>query len=190
MTQNPIKLLFIVLFGLTASLHLSGQNIKGTVFNLEDSLPVSILTVVVYDSTGRVLTGTLTDENGKFMIRLPESSDKMKISSLDFVELYIINLYPEFKDTLNLGQIPMIKSTPYLQVQFKGVSEAKERRYQKQIIKDYNKKLKSYGDILMTWNEEDIPIIAKLEDQETSKRLKLSYILNFEKIKKTKANKK
>ncbi len=179
--QNKISLL---LLGLIYSVGLSAQTLKGEIFNKEDSLPVMFANIVFVDSEGNTLTGTSTNQEGQFNVQIPASAELMRIFQLpEFAELHIINLTREFSDTLDLGRLPLIKSPTYLKVQFKGVSEKKEKQNQRQLLKDYNKQILSYKDTVIEFNNQNIKLSADPIKQPDTERLRLLYILNFEEIK-------
>lgn len=186
---SKFKILLLIAVSFLTLNSLFAQTLKGCLFNQVDSLPLKFVNIVQIDSSGNVLTGTTTDKNGEFTLRLLKRTEMIRIYQLpEFAEIQIRNFGVDLNDTLNLNRLPMIKAPNLLQVQFKGISERKERRNQRQLVKDYNKKVKRYTDRDLEINGLAIQMNADHFKQKDSDRLRLIYTLNLNEIKKTKAN--
>jgi|GEM_PF-2933459 len=186
---SKFKILLLIAVSFLTLNSLFAQTLKGCLFNQVGSLPLKFVNIVQIDSSGNVLTGTTTDKNGEFTLRLLKRTEMIRIYQLpEFAEIQIRNFGVDLNDTLDLNRLPMIKAPNLLQVQFKGISERKERRNQRQLVKDYNKKVKRYTDRDLEINGQAIQMTADYFKQKDSDRLRLIYTLNLNEIKKTKAN--
>lgn len=186
---GKFKILFIALsFSFVQSL--SAQTLKGELYNPGDSLPAMFVNIVQVDSSGKILSGTTTNDKGKFILQISKKTEFIKIyQSPEFAEIHITNLKHAFRDTLDLEKLQMIKAPSHLQVQFKDISEKKEKRKQRQIIKAYNKKVKGYEDRYLEINNQTIQLTVNNYKPKYTNRLRLIYILNLNELnKKTKAN--
>ncbi len=182
---SQIKILLLIAICFLTINSLFAQTLKGRLFNQEDSLPAMFVNVVQVDSSEKLLTGTNTDENGVFALTVLKNTEIIKIFQLpEFAEIQIKNICHDSVDTLDLEKIPMIKAPSFLQVQFKGISKRKERRYQRQLIKDYNKKVKAYKNRDLVIYGQTIRLTASYCKQKDTERLKLTYILNLNEIRK------
>jgi hypothetical protein len=175
------KIKILLLFsGLILSVNLTAQILKGELYSLPDSLPIKYAKITAVDSTGNVFAGTTTNKKGEFIIRIANKTQFVKIFKLpDYAELHIINLTQENNDTINLGKLPLIKAPNYLQVQFKGISNKKEKRKQKQLVKAYNKKVKNYKGREVEINSQIVKLTVKRTKDNDSNRLRLIYILSL-----------
>ncbi len=180
---SNLKIILSIIFSLSAIHCLYSQTLTGSLFNQVDSLPAMFVNIVQVDSSGNVLTGTTTNENGEFTLKLLRRTEMIRIYQLpEFAEIQVKNLGVDFGDTLDLNRLPMIKAPNFLQVQFKGISERKERRNQRQLVKYYNKKVKGYTDRDLEINGQTIELTADYYKQEDAERLQLIYILNLNEI--------
>ena len=60
------------------------RNIRGTVLDANDRMPVIGASVVVADDSGKTLTGASTDIDGKFSIDIPQGTDVVTVSFLGY----------------------------------------------------------------------------------------------------------
>lgn len=82
------------------------------------------------DANDEILDWTTSGLDGNLSLDLPESTDYLKISHLNYGELHIQNI--NNIDTFKLNRIYLVEAPSLILVQLKGVSKGKERRYQKQ----------------------------------------------------------
>ncbi len=180
---SQIKIVLLIAISFLTINSPFAQTLKGRLFNQEDSLPAIFVNVVQVDSSGKILTGTTTDKNGEFFVTVLKNTEMIKIFLLpEFVEIQLKNISHDSFDTLDLGKIPMIKAPSFLQVQFKGISKRKERRNQRQLIRDYNKKVKTYKNHELVINGQTILLTASYYTTKNTERLILTYILNLNEI--------
>lgn len=60
------------------------RNVRGTVLDANDRMPVIGASVVVADDSGKTLTGASTDIDGKFSIDIPQGTDVVTVSFLGY----------------------------------------------------------------------------------------------------------
>ncbi len=182
---NKLKIYLFFTFCFSAIQYVYSQTFTGRIFNQEDSLPVMFVNIVQIDSSGNLLKGTTTNENGEFTLRLLKNTEMIKITHLpEFAEIHVKNLNVDIGDAMDLDTIPMIKAPNYLQVQFNGISKKKERRNQSKLVNDYNRKVKAYQNRDVEINGKTISLNADSYKQNDTERLQLIYILNLNEIKK------
>ena len=180
-----LKIFLFITLSFSAIQCVYSQTLTGRIFNQEDSLALMFVNIVQIDSSGNLLKGTKTNENGEFNLRLLKNTEMIKITHLpEFAEIHVKNLNIDIGDTMDLSAIPMIKAPNYLQVQFKGISKKKERRNQSQLVNDYNRKVKAYPNLEVEINGKPIRLNAHSYKQNDTERLQLIYILNLNERKK------
>ena len=178
MNLQPIKFLLFIA-GIIWFQTVTAQIVRGKLFDIKDSSAVEFASIVCVNASEKFLTQVHSDENGEFQINLPLETYYLKISKfVECSEIRIINITHSF-DTLNIGSIPLIKTPEYIQVQFKGISRRKERKNQKSLIKDYNRKINKYHDIVVNRPSGKFKMIKRVEIVENKSKLKLVYQINF-----------
>ena len=68
----------------TAAAFAQTRNVRGTVLDANDRMPVIGASVVVADDSGKTLTGASTDIDGKFSIDIPQGTDVVTVSFLGY----------------------------------------------------------------------------------------------------------
>lgn len=66
---GKFKILFIALSFLFIQI-LSAQTLKGELYYPGDSLPAMFVNIVQVDSSGKILSGTTTNDKGKFILQI------------------------------------------------------------------------------------------------------------------------
>lgn len=82
-----MKRILIICLGFilcTAAAFAQTRNIRGTVLDANDRMPVIGASVVVADDSGKTLTGASTDIDGKFSIDIPQGADVVTVSFLGY----------------------------------------------------------------------------------------------------------
>lgn len=82
-----MKRILIICLGFilcTAAVFAQTRNVRGTVLDANDRMPVIGASVVVADDSGKTLTGVSTDIDGKFSIDIPQGEDVVTVSFLGY----------------------------------------------------------------------------------------------------------
>lgn len=82
-----MKRILIICLGFilcTAAAFAQTRNVRGTVLDANDRMPVIGASVVVADDSGKTLTGASTDIDGKFSIDIPQGTDVVTVSFLGY----------------------------------------------------------------------------------------------------------
>lgn len=82
-----MKRILIICLGFilcTAAAFAQTRNVRGTVLDANDRMPVIGASVVVADDSGKTLTGASTDIDGKFSIDIPQGADVVTVSFLGY----------------------------------------------------------------------------------------------------------
>jgi hypothetical protein len=160
---------------------LNAQIIKGKLCVPNDSSVVVSATVACFNVSDQILNGVNCETNGDFQINLPFGVDYLKITSLGYSVVKIIRVQASL-DTINIESIPLIRLPEIIQVQFKGISSRKEKKCRENIIKEYNKRIKKYGDLKLCSQYRNFKLIKMTERKNVEGRKGLLYIIDFNKI--------
>jgi len=173
------KILFLIA-GLCMSGILSAQMLKGRLYSLNDSLPVIYWIISTVDSSDQILTATMSDIKGDFLIPVPKGTCYLSITHINYWELQLFNLNQASPDTSDIGAIPMVEPFPYLiNVQFVGISARKNKRKQKQHMRSYNKLVKQCDDIIAERGTCKVRLIATTAGNGKSEELRVIYKIDF-----------
>lgn len=164
---------------LTTTFISKAHTISGTLISNNDSQTLFGY-IQLIDSAEKVISTVPTNQNGKFSFNTTDKTSSLKIIiSFEYVEIQVINLDCLEMKTIDLGVITVRQNEPILNVQYKGISKFKERRLQRQSIKDYNKRLENYKKREIKINNDNYSLKPVLLKQIHSERLILVEIFNI-----------
>ncbi|MEM7571327.1 MAG: outer membrane beta-barrel family protein [Bacteroidota bacterium] len=96
----------------------SGQSLKssitGTVFDSESDSPLDYATVSLYNAAQELVTGTITEGDGRFMIEARPGSYSIQVDFLGYDPYRIDDIQLERNQQLDLGQIDVNSSAAQL----------------------------------------------------------------------------
>ena len=175
------KKISILLFSFFHTYNISSQTLKGQIYDLKDSIPVSFATIIIRDFTDKNLVVQSANLEGQFNIQLPKQPYYLIIAGSGYALLKIINITKEYSDTLDLGQLPLI-AIPLVQVSFRGISERKERRFQRKLVKDYNRNLMARKNQLVEIKNKQVYMTVEKIRETDSERMTILYVIDMNEI--------
>ena len=120
-----MKTLFIVLFMSISLLAHAQYSVTGTVKDAKDSSPVSYATIALLRSDSSVVTGAVTDDNGKFVMeKIMKGNYLLQVSYLGYDKAYRKVNVPEQSDlgvinikenATQLGEVTVTASRPQIE---------------------------------------------------------------------------
>ena len=101
-----ITLVMLLLFPICSSAQQSKCAISGHITDVKN-VPVAYAAVAIYDDA-RPIAGSVTDDNGKFNMKVPRSSGTYALV-VEFIgyKRYTLNLIPD-KSSIDLGRISCV----------------------------------------------------------------------------------
>ncbi|MGM0650810.1 MAG: TonB-dependent receptor domain-containing protein, partial [Bacteroidota bacterium] len=107
-TLSALFVLIMSVSGIIVLAQEAGGKIAGTIISGETQEPVAFANISLFDSENKLITGTLSDKNGKFSIReLTISKYRLEISCLGYAKLKKEIQIDEKAAHLKLGEIPL-----------------------------------------------------------------------------------
>ncbi|OYU94943.1 MAG: hypothetical protein CFE21_14795 [Bacteroidetes bacterium B1(2017)] len=163
----------------------AAQTITGRLYDYTDTLTfVDYEIVSVLDTNQKTSYTTSTSKDGMFTIKIDSTSQVIRIgngvNNIFYSEIRIINIKNGRSfNSINLGTIPMIKCPSSIQVQYKGLSKKQVQKRQHQLLKDYNKKINGYKDLIIVQATREFVMTHQSEKTNNSTKLKLVYTIDF-----------
>lgn len=160
----------------------SSQIIKGRLLDYESKVPICFARITLDIDSGR--KAFIPDSLGGFCLSLPEntSNSTIRVEYLGYAELNIINVSNTPENEIEIGDLYLIEQPAVTNVSFTGISEAKEREYQQEIIDKYNNNLMKYKDIKIENGFVDYWMRVSTVNQNKNSRMKLKYIIDYKEM--------
>jgi hypothetical protein len=155
------------------------QTFEGKIYNINDSSIVSFANIYFYNKADSLVgvEGLFCESKCKF--KIPLNTNSFLVNSHQFFDLVVIN-YSNSNNFI-LSDFYLIKSPDKLQVNFIG-SDKKVNKAHKSLIKDYNKSIKNYQDIIIKNDNLSYTMKPSYKKQDNTKRLKLVYTIDYKSI--------
>ena len=189
--EKPLKIIVVLIVTVLCCTEVVfGQSIRGKLLDYDSREGIPYANIIICDSSDIVLMVETTKEDGIFELIVPN-----QLYSINFWypsgygELLIVNVDENLRESINFGDLYLVKTPSKLDVQFKEVNTKKEIRKQNRIVKAYNRKIKRCRKIIIVRPEGDYLMKPTHKKFPESKKLRLIYEVDLkELIRITKAN--